>query len=156
MSGRSGREARIAYYVDADVLGLAQLLVQVRSDVTYPGDAGGICPNRRLRPQCPITQSETPDDEWIPVVAANGWIVITKDSAIGSTLRLRNLANEHRSRLIAIASGRSKRKMHTWEHLVAIASHWHRIENLVDQPGPWMFRASRSTLSRVPGVGVTP
>jgi hypothetical protein len=35
------REAEIRFYVDADLLGLAKILVAVRADVTYPGDPGG-------------------------------------------------------------------------------------------------------------------
>jgi hypothetical protein len=38
---RPAKPAIVRFYVDADVLGLAKILVQVRSDVTYPGDPGG-------------------------------------------------------------------------------------------------------------------
>jgi hypothetical protein len=31
----------VRFYFDADVLGLAKVMVQLRSDVTYPGDPGG-------------------------------------------------------------------------------------------------------------------
>lgn len=31
------RPAEVRFYVDQDLLGLAKLLVQVRTDVTYPG-----------------------------------------------------------------------------------------------------------------------
>ena len=42
---RPGRErsyapAKVRFYFDADVLGLAKLLVRVRNDMTYPGDPG--------------------------------------------------------------------------------------------------------------------
>jgi hypothetical protein len=40
MSKRA-RPARVRYYIDADLLGLAKILVQIRTDVTYPGDPGG-------------------------------------------------------------------------------------------------------------------
>ncbi len=39
---QSAKPAVVRFYVDADVLGLAKILVQVRSDVTYPGDPGGV------------------------------------------------------------------------------------------------------------------
>jgi hypothetical protein len=35
---RPGKPATVRFYFDADVLGLAKILVQVRADVTYPGD----------------------------------------------------------------------------------------------------------------------
>ena len=38
---RPGRPATVRFYIDADILGLAKVLVQVRADVTYPGDPGG-------------------------------------------------------------------------------------------------------------------
>ena len=40
---RPGKPAVVRFYFDADVLGLAKVLVQVRADVTYPGDPGGHC-----------------------------------------------------------------------------------------------------------------
>jgi hypothetical protein len=52
---RPAKPATIRFYVDADVLGLAKILVQIRPDVTYPGDPGGIVKGHRLRPPCPIT-----------------------------------------------------------------------------------------------------
>ena len=142
--------ARTRFYLDADVLGLAKLLVQIRSDVTYPGDPGGLCPDGRLRPPCVVSTPATLDDEWLPVVAQAGWVVITKDSAIGRSRRLRDLANQHGSRLVAIAA---RGKMRTWDHLVVVAAVWERIEELYDLPGPWMYRATRSRLTRVEGIG---
>jgi hypothetical protein len=37
--------ATVRFYLDADVLGLAKVLVQLRNDVTYPGDPGGVVHN---------------------------------------------------------------------------------------------------------------
>lgn len=47
--------AVVRFYVDADVLGLAKVLVQLRNDVTYPGDPGGIL-HKRKRPAPSSTQ----------------------------------------------------------------------------------------------------
>jgi hypothetical protein len=38
---KRARPARVRHYIDADLLGFAKILVQVRTDVTYPGDPGG-------------------------------------------------------------------------------------------------------------------
>jgi len=35
---RPAKPAAVRFYLDADVLGLAKVLVQLRNDVTYPGD----------------------------------------------------------------------------------------------------------------------
>jgi len=55
---RSAKPAIVRFYFDADVLGLAKILVTLRSDVTYPGDPGGVV-HRRARPACPITSPAT-------------------------------------------------------------------------------------------------
>lgn len=41
------RTAQVRYYVDADLLGLAKILVTIRSDVTYPSDPGGVIRSAR-------------------------------------------------------------------------------------------------------------
>ena len=58
MSTRA-KPARVQYYIDADLLGLAKILVQVRPDVTYPGDPGGLTRNKRLRSPCTIKEPRT-------------------------------------------------------------------------------------------------
>ena len=78
---RAAKPASVRFYIDADVLGLARLLVQVRSDVTFPGDAGGI-KYKRVRSPCPLVFAETSDSEWIPKVAELGWLIIMRDSNI--------------------------------------------------------------------------
>lgn len=55
------RPAEIRFYLDADVLGLARVLVQVRSDVTFPGDPGGVV-HKRERPPCPVTTPAVRDE----------------------------------------------------------------------------------------------
>ncbi len=79
---RPARPAQISFYVDADVLGLAKVLLHVRNDVTYPGDPGGLQRNGRVRAACPITDPGTPDELWIPVTAREGWLIITRDRHI--------------------------------------------------------------------------
>ena len=68
----------VRFYIDADLLGLAKLLVTVRSDVTYPGDPGGTGPDGHERAPCPSSPGAK-DPMWIPAVAAQGWITITRD-----------------------------------------------------------------------------
>lgn len=75
------RPARVRFYVDADVLGLAKVLVTLRSDVTFPGDPGGVV-HKRERPPCPIGAPSAEDVDWIPQVAALGWLIITRDANI--------------------------------------------------------------------------
>ena len=57
------------------------LLATVRSDVTYPGDTGGTL-HKKARSACVITTVQTDDDVWIPLVTAEGWLIITRDKYI--------------------------------------------------------------------------
>lgn len=75
--------AVVRYYVDADVLGLARILVQIRSDVTYPGDLGGTV-HKQTRPPCLVTSPEVKDPLWIPQVAGQDWLIITRDHNIAN------------------------------------------------------------------------
>lgn len=60
------------WYVDADTLGLAHVLVRARPDVTYPGDDGTRHVAKWALPPSPVHQADAPDTEWIPKVAAAG------------------------------------------------------------------------------------
>jgi hypothetical protein len=68
----------IRFYFDADIIGLGKLLIQVRADVTYAGDRGGVGIDRKPRPLSPIVPSVL-DPDWIPKIVALGWLVITRD-----------------------------------------------------------------------------
>lgn len=52
---KRARPARVRHYIDADLLGLPKTLVQVLTDVTYPGDPGdpvkGAAPDTARRTQ---------------------------------------------------------------------------------------------------------
>jgi PIN like domain len=75
------RAAQVRIYVDADMLGLGKIIASLRNDVTYPGDPGAEI-HRRQRPPCPITSPDVLDTDWIPEVAARGWLIVTRDSMI--------------------------------------------------------------------------
>jgi hypothetical protein len=38
----AAKPAAVRFYLDADILGLAKVLVTLRPDMTYPGDPGGV------------------------------------------------------------------------------------------------------------------
>jgi hypothetical protein len=137
--GRSGqrtlRPAHVRYYIDADVLGLAKLLVQIRNDVTYPGDPGGDL-HRRQRPPCPITEARTLDTVWIPTTAANDWLIITRDSNIAVNRAEIAAVRESGARMVALAG---KEAIGTWAQLEVLMTRWRSIEALLDEPGPFIY-----------------
>lgn len=134
----------IRFYVDADLLGLAKLLVSVRTDVTYPGDPGGVGIDGATRPSCTIAPG-TKDPVWIPQVAALGWIVITRDRY-----------HAHRpAELGAVVSAKARHvrldpsaALNRWGQLEIVVSQWRRIEALEALPGPWVHVVTRTTMRK--------
>lgn len=140
------KPAEVRYYIDADVLGLAKVLAALRSDVTYPGDPGATI-HKRIRPACSITTADTPDDQWIPLVAERGWLVITRDAKISAHTREVSAVKEHRARLVAITG---KEGTSTWPQLEIVMASWRRIEALLDLPGPFIYTVTRTALAKQP------
>jgi hypothetical protein len=129
----------IRYYFDADILGVAKLFVQVRSDVTYPGDPGD-----GIRPPCLISPA-TKDDEWIPTVATNDWITITRDKHIMSRPTELAAVKSNRAKVVCLDA---RHELTKWLELEIIVIQWRRIEDLSAIAGPWIYRASRSKLTK--------
>jgi len=138
---RRYKPAHVRFYFDADVLGLAKLLVQVRSDVTYPGDPGGVL-HKRARPACPISDPGVKDPQWIPQVAAQGWVIITRDSAIQGHSREIAAVHERGAKMVALAGSGARTK---FEQLEVIMSQWRRIALCVDELGPFIYVVTRTT-----------
>jgi hypothetical protein len=101
------RPATVRFYFDADVLGLAKVMVKLRSDVTYPGDPGGVV-HRRERLPCSITSPATPDEIWIPETARQGWLIITRDSRIQHHQAELDAVRNSGARMITLASDEAR------------------------------------------------
>jgi hypothetical protein len=128
------------FYFDADVLGLAKLLAQERADFTYPGDPGGRI-KKRLRPPCMITTPATKDSVWIPAVAAQGWLIITRDKEIQGNRAEIDAVRDHGAKMVNLASQDAK---NTWAQLEVLMTRWREIDALVDKSGPFICIASRT------------
>ena len=139
------REAAVQYYIDADTLGLAHILASIRPDVTYPGDSGGII-RKRHRPPCPITSTDVPDDEWIPVVAARGWTIITRDQRIERRPAERAAVIANSARVVAITSNE---KLTIWHQLEIVMSRWRDIEQVREAKGPSIHAITRTSIRRL-------
>jgi|SRR5579862_465213 len=135
----------IRFYIDADLLGVAKLLVTVRADLTYPGDPGGIGIDGRVRPPCPI-EPRTKDAQWIPEVASNGWVVITRDRHIQHRPAERAALFSAGARHVTLDA---RKQLDRWGQLEIVVTQWHAIEKLSELPGPWIYSASRSSLRKV-------
>lgn len=140
------RTAPVRFYFDADILGLGKLLANLRPDVTYPGDPGGVLHKTR-RPPCPITTPHTRDLDWIPVVAQARWVAITRDRHIQDHRAELAAVRDHRLRLVALSAPEART---TWEQLEVVMCQWRAIEALVDQEGPLLTVATRTSLRTLP------
>ena len=139
------RPAEVRFYFDADLLGLAKILAPHRHDFTYPGDPGGEI-RKRLRPPCPITRSDILDVDWIPPVAAEGWIAVTRDARIQHRPAELAAVRDHAARLVNLDSADAGTK---WGQLEVFMTRWRRIEALLERPGPFILSVSRTAFREV-------
>lgn len=128
------------FYFDADVLGLAKLICQERADCTYPGDPGGRI-KKRQRPPCVVTTPSAKDPVWIPAVAAQGWLIITRDKQIQANRAEIEAVRDHQAKMVNLASADAK---NTWTQLEVLMTRWREIEALADEAGPFIVVASRT------------
>lgn len=144
---RPAKPAKVNYYLDADVLGLAKLLAQVRPDVTYPGDPGGPVKGARWRSPCVITDAATPDTVWIPETARRGWLIVTRDRHIQEHRAEIAAVREAGARMVTLVSADAADTFHQMEVLMC---QWRRIEPLCERPGPFIVAVSRTSFKEVP------
>lgn len=139
------RAAAVRFYVDADILGLAKILANLRPDVTYPGDPGATI-HKKVRASCPIKDPGTKDTEWIPEVAARGWLILTRDGQIQAHRSELAAVRENRAKMVALST---EQAFGNFAQLEIVMCQWRRILDLADQPGPFIYVASRTILRRV-------
>jgi PIN like domain len=145
---KPARPAYVKFYFDADVLGLAKIIVSIRRDATYPGDPGGPVKGGRVRSPCTITNVAVADEVWIPETAKQNWLIITRDSKI----------QEHRAEIQAVRvsgalmialAGRDARD--TFDQLEMLMLNWRAIEQKLDEAGPFIYSTTRTAgLKQVP------
>lgn len=139
------KPATVRFYFDADVLGLARLICRERGDSTFPGDAGARI-KKRERPPCPIRVPSAKDSEWIPTVAALGWVIITRDRRIQERPAEIEAVRSNRAKMVNLSSAEAGT---TWAQLEVFMIQWRRIEALVHEGGPFIYSASRSSFRRL-------
>jgi len=139
------RTAQVRFYVDADIRGLGLILAGLRNDLTYPADPGALI-HKRQRLPCPIASTDVLDEDWIPVVAARGWLIITRDSKITENRNEINAVRENGAKMVALNQRDAGTK---WGQLEAFMTQWRDIERLTTEPGPFIWRASRTAMTSI-------
>jgi hypothetical protein len=144
---KPAKPAQVSYYIDADLLGLAKILVQIRPDVTYPGDPGGLTRNKRVRPPCTVKEPSTLDEVWIPETARQGWLIITRDRHIQDHRAEIEAVRIHGARMVNLGGDEAATP---FAQLEVIMSQWRRIENLLAMDGPFIYSVTRTVMRQVP------
>jgi hypothetical protein len=142
----AAKPAAVRFYIDADVLGLAKVLARLRADVTYPGDPGAEI-HKRQRAACSIGSTDVDDEIWIPETARQGWLIITRDRAIQDNRAEIAAVRDHGARMVTLASAEART---VWLQLEIVMCQWRRIDGLLEQPGPFIYSASRTGLRPEP------
>jgi PIN domain-containing protein len=138
---RPARLASVHFYFDADVLGLAKIIADVRRDATYPGDPGGPVKGGRVRQPCTVTNPATDDEVWIQETARQGWLIITRDRRIQDNRAEIGAVRVSGARMITLA-GRDA--MNTFDQLELLMCNWRAIEGKLSEPGPFIYTATRT------------
>jgi hypothetical protein len=139
------RAAQVRIYVDADIIGLGKIIASLRNDVTYPGDPGAVI-HKRQRPPCPIASPDVLDTDWIREVAARGWLIIMRDSMIAQNRNEVAAVRENKARMVALNQRDAQTK---WGQLEVFMTQWRSIEAVISEPGPFIWRASRTAMTKI-------
>jgi len=125
---RVRREGPFQYFFDESALGIGRVMAAARGDCTFPGD-------RRAS-----VGVGTDDVDWIPEVAARGWIVVGRDKKIRKRpAEKAALVNFPLRKLVLTAAG----QLSVWEQLRVLVAQWDKIEELSRQPPPWMYAVTK-------------
>lgn len=82
----------------------------------------------------------TDDVDWIPKVSARDWIVVGRDKKIWKRPAERAALVDHPHRkLVLTAAG----QLSVWEQLRVLVAQWDRIEDLSQEPPPWMYAVTK-------------
>jgi hypothetical protein len=144
---KPAKPAIVRYYVDSDVLGLANILTQVRSDVTYPGDPGGPVKGGRVRAPCPIADTGADDEIWIPETARQGWLIITRDRHIQEHRAEIEAVRTSGARMVNLASDEAKDR---FAQLEVLMCQWRRVEAMFEENGSFIYTITRTSCRVVP------
>jgi hypothetical protein len=115
------------FFVDANCLGIAKILADLRGDVLFPG-----------HPAIPEVPEDCDDTEWMPVVAARNLVVIGRDKKISTKPAELEAYRDLGIRAFWIAGDKTTSR---WDCLHRVVRWWERIEDLIaaEGKGPWFY-----------------
>jgi PIN like domain len=86
------------------------------------------------------------DTDWIPQVAARGWLIVTRDSMIIQNRNEITAAREKKAKMVALNQRDAQTKMGPAR---SVHDPVRRIEALTSEPGPFIWRVSRTAITSI-------
>ena len=96
-----------------------------------------------MHPQMQLPQQG--DEWWIEDATTGGYVIVTGDEAIFRTDSERATVERTSARVIVFA----RADYTAWQCIAALSSHWSRIEDQLEQDGPWILKIYAGTTSPV-------
>jgi 3-methyladenine DNA glycosylase Tag len=87
------------------------------------------------------------DTDWIPDVAARGWLIVTRDSMIIQNRNEIAAIRENNAKMVALNQRDAQTK---WGQLEVFMTQWRHIEALTSERGPFIWRVSRTAMTSIP------
>lgn len=79
-------------------------------------------------------------------MAARGWLIITRDSKIIENRGEISAVRESGAKMVALNQRDARTK---WGQLEVFMTRWRDIESLTAEPGPFIWRASRTAMTPI-------
>lgn len=129
----------VRFYVDEDIIGFGYAMMWARTDTVTCG--AEIVED--------ILPRQIPDSNWIPVVAANGWIAITGNREIRESPVEAPVAHAAAARIVCIHDKRGV--LATWDKVIQLARSWNQVSTFIDvhPTGPWWLSVTPSGMSEL-------
>jgi hypothetical protein len=127
----------VKYVVDENLLSLGNGMVALRRDTARFSRP----PVEELLPRGIV------DPEWIPIVGARGWVIITNDKRLRTRSTEAELAITYKLKVIHLHGDIGNKP--AWAQMVRLATRWASIENHVERlpNGPWWFSVRRNNVT---------
>jgi 3-methyladenine DNA glycosylase Tag len=87
------------------------------------------------------------DPDWIAEVAAQRWLIVTRDNRISENRNEIAAVREHGAKMVALNQADARTK---WGQLEVFMTQWRNIEAMTTKPGPFIWRVSRTALTEIP------
>lgn len=87
-----------------------------------------------VHPQMQLPQQG--DEWWIEDATKQGYVIVTGDLGIFRTASERATVERAKARII----GYARANYTGWQKLAGLTSHWTRVVEQLEQPGPWILK----------------